>query len=603
MATKKILIQIQVGAKDANIAVANVTKSLEGLSSAQMKVNKVGKQGRAQSGLNNAILLESGRLASDLNYGFTAIANNMGQLVTLFGSFAETNGGVINSFKELGKSLWGMGGILIGVQLLIAFGQQIWDWFKSLIGVTDGLAKSFKNAGQGVSKLAGEFEIYIRTLQDASKSTEEKNIAIRELNKNYPEFIDNLKESGVSMDDIKNSTYAATVELKKYREEIVKIALSRAAQAAIEKQNSIIISAITARRIKARKEGIKDFDIMEKRFEVLTKKSAKFGRLWGKELTEFSNLKLKTPLGDDFRVIMEAREQIKELMEFVNLTFGDKGGTDEAKRIETRIGNVNKEIALILKLRDLRNKYVQKTLDLAAKSKQKEIDSKEDMDAFAKAEVLSVENKRKLALIELEDLEMSEGLKGQAKTDINAYYDALQIENADKRRIALDKINELEAKSKLEMLDDIGKGLMSASKIAGSSTGVGKALAVASTLISTYASAQQAYNSQLIPGDATSLVRAQIARAISIIQGLANVKAIMAVKTPAMKESSVSGAGAGTISTQAPDFNVVGQGSVNQLGQVISNQFGQPIRAYVVSGDITSAQELDRNITSTVVLG
>ena len=48
---------------------------------------------------------------------------------------------------------------------------------------------------------------------------------------------------------------------------------------------------------------------------------------------------------------------------------------------------------------------------------------------------------------------------------------------------------------------------------------------------------------------------------------------------------------------------VVGQGGVNQLGQVISNQFGQPIRAYVVSGDITSAQELDRNITSTVVLG
>jgi hypothetical protein len=32
MASKKILIQIQVGAKDANIAVAKVEKSLKGLS-------------------------------------------------------------------------------------------------------------------------------------------------------------------------------------------------------------------------------------------------------------------------------------------------------------------------------------------------------------------------------------------------------------------------------------------------------------------------------------------------------------------------------------------------------------------------------------------
>ena len=106
MATKKILIQIQVGAKDANIAVDNVTKSLEGLSSAQMKVTKVTKQGRAQSGLNNAILLETGRLASDASYGFTAIANNLSQVVTLFSSFAETNGGVVASLKELGRSLW-----------------------------------------------------------------------------------------------------------------------------------------------------------------------------------------------------------------------------------------------------------------------------------------------------------------------------------------------------------------------------------------------------------------------------------------------------------------------------------------------------------------
>ena len=223
--------------------------------------------------------------------------------------------------------------------------------------------------------------------------------------------------------------------------------------------------------------------------------------------------------------------------------------------------------------------------------------SKEDMDVFAEAEVASIEKKRELALLELQDLEMSEGLKGQARADINAYYNALQIAQADERRRALDKINKLEEESKLEALDNIGKGLMAASNIAGKSTGVGKALAVAGTLVSTYSAGQKAYESQMtLTPDAP--IRAQIARAAAILQGLANVRAIMSVKSPAMKETSAVTGGQGNVQVQAPDFNVVGQGGVNQLGQVIGSQFGQPIRAYVVSGDISSAQELDRSITA-----
>ena len=47
MATKKILIQIQVGAKDANIAVAKVEKALSGLSSAQVKVAQTTKKSKS----------------------------------------------------------------------------------------------------------------------------------------------------------------------------------------------------------------------------------------------------------------------------------------------------------------------------------------------------------------------------------------------------------------------------------------------------------------------------------------------------------------------------------------------------------------------------
>lgn len=52
------------------------------------------------------------------------------------------------------------------------------------------------------------------------------------------------------------------------------------------------------------------------------------------------------------------------------------------------------------------------------------------------------------------------------------------------------------------------------------------------------------------------------------------------------------GAGGGTGGgTQAPQFNVVGNNGMNQLAQLQM----QPIQAYVVSGEVTSAQALDRN--------
>jgi hypothetical protein len=54
---------------------------------------------------------------------------------------------------------------------------------------------------------------------------------------------------------------------------------------------------------------------------------------------------------------------------------------------------------------------------------------------------------------------------------------------------------------------------------------------------------------------------------------------------------------------QPPAFNVVGQGGTNQLAQVIGEQTQQPIQAYVVANDVTSAQSLQRNIQSEAGIG
>ena len=52
---------------------------------------------------------------------------------------------------------------------------------------------------------------------------------------------------------------------------------------------------------------------------------------------------------------------------------------------------------------------------------------------------------------------------------------------------------------------------------------------------------------------------------------------------------------------QAPQFNIVGQSGVNQVAQALGQQ--QPVQAYVVAQDVTTAQQLNNNIISSATVG
>ena len=58
--------------------------------------------------------------------------------------------------------------------------------------------------------------------------------------------------------------------------------------------------------------------------------------------------------------------------------------------------------------------------------------------------------------------------------------------------------------------------------------------------------------------------------------------------------ASASGGGS-TPSIQPPAFNVVGATQTSQLAQTIAQADGEPLRAYVVASDVTTAQELERS--------
>ncbi len=141
----------------------------------------------------------------------------------------------------------------------------------------------------------------------------------------------------------------------------------------------------------------------------------------------------------------------------------------------------------------------------------------------------------------------------------------------------------------------------------GKETAAGKAAAIASTLISTYQGAQSSYQSLAgipVVGPALGIAAA----AAAVAGGLKTVKSIQSTKTP---QTAGIGSGGASISSPSrpappsvpPAFNIVGASDTNQLAEAIGGQAQQPVKAFVVSNDVSTAQELDRNIVKGASLG
>ena len=214
--------------------------------------------------------------------------------------------------------------------------------------------------------------------------------------------------------------------------------------------------------------------------------------------------------------------------------------------------------------------------------------------------------------------------KRKSLEDISAMVDALEAEDLNKAKIISDekiKIAQAEAQQKKDIQDaafalasgavnflkEIGgknKAIQKAAIIAENAIGIGKmiiannaanigALATPQAILTSGASA--------VPVIAMNNITTALGVATTIAS---TAKALQAVGGGgAGGAPSVGGAGGVAAAPAAPAFNVVGASPTNQLAQTIGNQQQQPIKAYVVSNDVTTAQSLDRNIISSASIG
>ncbi len=120
-----------------------------------------------------------------------------------------------------------------------------------------------------------------------------------------------------------------------------------------------------------------------------------------------------------------------------------------------------------------------------------------------------------------------------------------------------------------------------------------KFLSASMATVETYKATIAAYTAGSQVGGPAGVVMGPLSAALAAAAGILSVKNIL--KTPP-KVKSASAARGGGSQPSAPSFNLVDGTSQNQISEDIQGINQEPVQAYVVSGDITTAQNLDDNI-------
>lgn len=243
-----------------------------------------------------------------------------------------------------------------------------------------------------------------------------------------------------------------------------------------------------------------------------------------------------------------------------------------------------------------------------------------DNEAQKKSDQLALKDEQ-LALLEEGIAEITE-IEDQAAADKKAKEDKIAADKkaADEKDIEFQKNKDSVIAASKQNLNNIIAGLeasgLNKSKagqaiskaIALTQIGIDSAVAIskASTLANAEGvAAQLAF--PLVPGIGTiARVVSYASTAATVIGNIARAKQLLSGGGGGGSSAPSGGGGSSTVSGGAstpPSFNVVGAAGTNQLAQSIGQQQQQPIQAYVVANNITTAQSLQRNIIESATIG
>ena len=269
-------------------------------------------------------------------------------------------------------------------------------------------------------------------------------------------------------------------------------------------------------------------------------------------------------------------------------------------------------------------KDIQKELALIGKS-ERDVEREELKQQYEEQKELinkqvSDDAERKAILLE------SERVYNEQLKELNAQFIQEDLD-AQKEKLEQEKqIAEQERQLEKQKIQDKKMVLDAIGQFADAETGIGKALLIAKqalalketlmdvkriTFKGTQAVGEAGVNAAQNVSESSKIgfpqniitIAAAIAQGISIIGSVK--KAVSKTKAKASGAVASTPTAPTTPSTTSipPAFNIVGASGTNQLAEAIGEQEQQPVQAYVVANDVTTAQSMDRNIVEGASIG
>ena len=575
MAIEKTIL-IDVESKEAQKSIDSLDKGLTGLDDSASKGAKgIGGVSKAFKGLGTAIkaagiglviaalaklseIFKQNQKVADLfNTAFEAVSiafndfvsfivDNSGAVVDFFKSIFENP---LESVKELGRSIK----------------ANIIERFESFLDTLGFLASAVKKV------FSGDFAGALEDVKSAGKESIDVLTGVNNTVDKAKEVIDKTTSSIVDY----------TKKTIKSAEENVKLA-NAAELAAVKNQGLIEKYDRQAEELRQIRDD--ESKSIEERIKA------------NEDLAKVLDDQEKAMKENAAIAVASAKAELDKNKENIELQKAYAEALNEQAAIEAQITGFRSEQqtnanSLLREQKDLQNELAligKSERDIQREELQQQyLEQKELIDREVTDEI----EKNNLLLVAEEDY------KTKLK-ELNDGFDAEDLATKKANAEAKKKIDDATKNAQIENAEAVGGAIGTLAGIAGEGTAAGKALGVASATIDTYVGANKAIAKGGFAG---------IAQAIAIIAtGLSNVKTILSTKVPKPTVGGVSTGGGGEATPALPappSFNIVGATETSQLADAIGGQTQQPVQAYVVANDVTTAQSLENNIVEGATLG
>lgn len=534
------------------------------------------------------------------------IATGIGALVVLVSSLTAAFTSSEEGQNSLAKAM-GVLGAVVGV-----FTDKLAALGRGLINLFTDPVETIKNLGTSIKEFV---------MDKVNQAVESFGLLGSALKKLFTgDFKGALKDAGDGISGLNKALNPAVIitdalvkgtkELVKEMKEEAKIAGQIADQRALadKVERQLIIDRAKANRDRAdllNKAVDKENFTLQQRIKFLEDAGKLEDEITQKEI-DAANLRLQAKiaenaLGDSTKADLDEEATLR-----ANLINLETAKLTKAKEVTSQIIGLKNEEAAAQKAIDDQAVADKLERDKAEEERQAAIDAKQkELEQIKKdEEAITYEQKTLLAqeraLAELDALNATE----EQKAATILYWNGKVLEAQKKDAKEREKIEKIEKDAKLNMAKSTFTGI---ANLLGENSKAGKAAAAAASLINTFQGITAELATKTVTPFEFGIKLANIATTAAI--GFKSVKDILATNPDSASgggaaASPVSGGGSTPAAPPAPPaFNIVGTSGTDQLADVISGQNQQPVQAFVVSNDVSTAQELDRNIIEGASIG